>query len=274
MSVWIASPEGAGLAERAQIPVDDRGFLLGDGVYETMRVESGRVEFRRRHIDRLERSARQLRLNCPDRDVIESAIDGVLSAVHVDLPGRLRLTLTSGRGGAGLLRGGDWRLVATWTVLTEPARTIEVATSKIRVNQHSPLAGVKSTSAAERALAFAEARARGAGEALMLNLDGQICECASSNIFVVKQGVALTPPLSSGALPGVVRGVLLETAGAKVQEVTLTLADLSECSAVFITNSIRGITPVSRLDQHSWPRIDPKVIELVAGFETERRAND
>jgi branched-chain amino acid aminotransferase len=137
-----------------------------------------------------------------------------------------------------------------------PATT--VAISPWPRNERSPLVGLKSTSYAENVLALARAKSLGAGEALMGNLAGEICEGTGSNIFLVSDGRITTPPLSSGCLAGITRALVIEwcaDAGMEVEQRPSTIADLAAAQEIFITSSTRDVHPVDAVLDDSGERI-------------------
>ncbi|MGQ0743978.1 MAG: aminotransferase class IV [Acidimicrobiales bacterium] len=261
----ISGDEGA-------ISARDHGLLVGDGVFETSAVYGAFDFARRRHLARLAASARAMGLAAPPDEVISAAMDQVLAAQDWspdsaspspgspggegkarEPSGRLRITLTSGPGPMGSQRGdGPPTLVVAAETTAPVAGPAVVAVAPWPRNPHSALAGVKSTSYGENVVCLAWARERGACEALLVNLDGQVCEGTGSNLFAVGDGVLLTPPLSSGCLAGITRELVLElaakTAGLAVEVRSLTPADLARCQEVFLTSSIRQVQPVSLID--------------------------
>lgn len=238
----------------------DRGLLVGDGVFDTCVVVAGRPFALRRHLARLRRSAARVGLPEPPTDVItRAALD--LAARLDGGTGRLRVTWTAGASAGGPGRTGGR---PTLLVTAEPeqvahptpgsppgsARVAVVVVPWVR-NERSPLAGVKSTSYAENALALEYARSRGGEEAVLGNTRGELCEGSWSNVFLETDGALLTPPLSSGCLPGVTRELVLEwgtAAGLPLREATIPLDDFRTAEHAAVTSATRGIVPVAALD--------------------------
>lgn len=267
-------------AEQATVGVLDHGFTVGDGVFETMKTvitpSSELVPFAAdRHVSRLLRSAAALGLPSPDPEVVEVAMLAVCAANAEQLRagGRVRVTYTSGPGPAGSERGEG---PATLVVVAAPARrwasTTTAQLSRWPRNERSPLAGVKSTSYAENALALAHARAAGASEALLVNLSGELSEGTGSNVFVQFADEVLTPAESSGCLPGITRELVLEwaaEAGLPVRTGRVLPADLQVATGCFLTSSTRDVHRVTEvLDQEggqlaSFPA-QPAVPDLIA----------
>lgn len=252
MRFWVG--DGLVAAEQAHVAVLDHGFTVGDGVFETMRTAvagDGTVQAFAldRHLGRLQRSAAGLGLAGPDPDVVARAVAAVCSAnPQLRAGGRIRVTCTSGAGPLGSDRGGaPATLVVTAAPVTPWPPTARLAVSPWPRNERSPIAGLKTTSYAENVLMLAHARRLGAGEALLANLAGNLCEGTGSNVFVVQGGAVLTPPLASGCLAGITRELVLEwgaDAGLPVSQAHVALADLGGATEVFLTSSTRDIHPV------------------------------
>lgn len=249
MKVWL---NGELVDERkACIWPSDRGFLLGDGVFETLRSYSGRIFGLREHLDRMESGARAIGLSIPSVEAIAAAAESLIEVNGLP-DARIRVTVTSGPGPPDLDRG---QAAPTTLVTASPFRAWpEVATAVVSSSTHdeaSPLAGVKTTSRAESVLALRQARAAGADEALFGNRAGNVCEATTANIFVVRQGVVVTPPLEAGCLAGITRDHVLRLCaqiGVEAGEENLSLAELHDVDEAFLTSSTREIQPLVRLD--------------------------
>jgi branched-chain amino acid aminotransferase len=247
MQVWL---NGQILPQQAaRIPVLDHGFTVGDGVFETLKVVAGKPFAQTRHIARLRRSAGALGLPEPDADTVAQAISEVIEANRGDMGdlGRLRITFTSGEGPSGSDRGsGPPTMVAVASPAAPWPASTEVVTAPWPRNERSPLAGVKSTSYAENAVALAYAKTRGASEAIMGNTRGELCEGTGSNVFLLLGGKWVTHSLDSGCLAGITRALVCKWFG--IAEEAVPLASLAEAEEVFITSSTRDIQPVHRVD--------------------------
>lgn len=238
--------------EQARVSVLDHGFTVGDGVFETLRLLRGQPFAPTRHIERLRQSAAALALPAPDPDLVAAAMADAIAANRelLDDHARLRVTYTSGTGPLGSERGDG---PATLVALAAPGRPWPATTTVITVpwprNERGPLAGVKSTSYAENAVALARAAAAGASEALLLNTRGELCEGTGSNVFLIGAGGLRTPALDSGCLAGITRALVVEWFGAA--ETAIASADLATAEEVFLTSSTRNVHPVSRVDDHA-----------------------
>jgi branched-chain amino acid aminotransferase len=275
-------------AEGASVPVLDHGFTVGDGVFETLRTAvdpaAGVVPFAMdRHIERLRRSARGMGIPEPDPQELRDALFAVCVAnPELAEGGRLRVTYTSGPGPLGSDRSGSGHTLA---IAAAPAHPWPAATTLARApwprNERSPLVGLKSTSYAENVLVLAWAKTLGAGEALLGNLAGNVCEGTGSNVFVVRAGRVTTPPLSSGCLPGITRGLVTEWAAladVPVVEEDLPMQDVTRADELFITSSTRNVHPVDRLlDEQGevlWEAAQGPRTERLAEVFAERAAAD
>lgn len=269
MKSWVSSPEGGGIVPLALVSALDHGFTVGDGVFETLKIKNGSLILLDRHLLRLKKSADLLEILIPDLDYIKSAAFEVVSQPLVkEMPlGRLRITVTSGPGELGSARGEGWTLVITCSASKPWPESAKVIVSDIVRNEKSPLAGAKTTSYAENALALNRAKQAGASEAILLNLSGNVCEGTGSNIFIVKNGTVLTPPLADGLLAGITRDAVIESIPTKFRfsELSFNKEDLLTADEVFLTSSTRDIQPVTEIDNKTFA-IGPITKELADNF--------
>jgi branched-chain amino acid aminotransferase len=242
LKAWL---DGTLLDEaEARVPALDHGFQLGDGVFETLRVYGGEAYALDEHLARLHEGIGALRIPAPAADIGQAARD-VLRANDL-LDARMRITVTSGLGPPGLARGsGPPSVLVVAAPLTPWPPTSTAIVSRFRRDEHSPLAGVKTISLVDHVVAFAEARDRGAHDALLLNAAGDVCEATTANVFLVCDGTAATPPLAAGCLAGITRSHLLELGAV---ERTLTRADLDRAEEAFLTSSTREVQPLVAID--------------------------
>jgi branched-chain amino acid aminotransferase len=249
VKVWVNGALVDG--EAPSVSAFDHGLLTGDGVFETIKTYAGRPFALSRHYARLQRSGLGLGLPIPDRQLVADAIEAVVAANGVR-EGRVRVTVTGGPAPLGSERGATGP-----TVIVAAAPQPEWApTTKVTVvpwprNEHSPLAGLKTTSYGENVVALAYARERGAGEAILGNLAGNLCEGTGSNVFLVLDGELITPPLSAGCLAGVTRAILLEVVD--VVERDVPLSRLADAEEAFVTSTTRELQPISAVDARALP---------------------
>ena len=225
----------------------DRGLLLADGVFDTSRVVRGRIIQKRSHFARLlsDAAALGIAVRIEDVDALAEA------AVPEGGDGALRLTVTRGPGGRGLSgeTGGEPTIMARFSPMNPvfPMPPVSLWTSTIRRNPTSPSARHKTLSYTDNVMALREAVAMGHDEALMLSPEGRVACASAANVFALFGKQLVTPPLSEGVLPGVIRGWLLEVAseaGLSALEESLTPERLAQADRIFLTNSLRVFQPV------------------------------
>jgi branched-chain amino acid aminotransferase len=256
---------------QATIAGTDHGLLVGDGVFETLKVTEQGAFAVHRHLNRMTRSAAALGLPEPDHALIREAIDAVLQGRDFDR-GKLRITYTGGRGplGSEAAYGPPTLIVALAPVPTAPPLTT-IVTAPWRRNEHGALTGVKSTSYAENVRGLGYATERGASEAIFLNTAGHVCEGTGTNIFLVFGDTIVTPPLSSGPLAGITRELIMKWIS--VEEREATLEEAKRADEVFITSSMRNIQGVERWDDQIFSPLRP-ITEAVAATFVERSQAD
>jgi branched-chain amino acid aminotransferase len=241
--IWL---NGALAEDReACISPSDHGFLVGDGVFETLRWYQGVPFALDEHLRRLEDGCRKLGIASPPRAQLEAAAHAVVQANELR-DARMRITVTSGTGPAGLLRGGGPPTVLVVAVPMSPwPPTATAAISDLRRDEHNPLTAVKTVSLADSAYALAQARAAGADEGLLLNGAGELCEATTANVFLVHGGVAATPPVESGCLAGITREHVLALGAV---ERVLSVEDLAGADEAFLTSSTREVQALVAVD--------------------------
>ena len=242
----------------AVVSVYDRGFLYGDGIYETMRAYNGVVFMLEKHLERLGRSALLTRLDIPETGFITDAVCRTMEANKLS-DAYIRVTVSRGKGPIGL----DPELCKepTFVVITEDFREypghlysdgVKLVIAKTRRNLVSAInPRIKSLNFLNNIFAKMEAKEGGAYEAVMLNAEGLIAEGTVSNIFFVKDNVLCTPALDVGVLDGITREMVISLAkknDIRVSEGKFYPADLFNASEVFFTNTTSEIMPVSQVE--------------------------
>ena len=235
----------------ARISPFDHGITVGDGVFETMAARGGRAFALSRHWARLKRSGEALGISVPDIEVLRTAFAEVMKANGL-VDARVRFTVTSGDGPPGTDQGhGAPTLLAVATPLVPWGPSERVITVPWTRNESGALVGVKCTSYAENVRALRAARQAGAGEAILANTKGQLCEGTGSNIFIVEDGIIRTPPLSSGCLGGVTRGIVIEAckaAGLPLQESVMPFDVMERVEEAFLTSCTREVHPIGEIN--------------------------
>jgi len=256
--MWIYLNDCFVQKEQARVSVFDHGFLYGDGVYETLRAYEGRIFLWDRHMARLRRSCELIGLDLPIRDEAWIPIIAELLVRNGLQNAGLRLTVSRGEGELGIdpsLCPNPMVVVMAKPVVTctdqqqEQGRVLHLSS----VRRNSELAQppqIKALSFLNNILAKQEAVRVGADDALMLNMNGYLSECTTSNIFFVKNQQMYTPSVDCGILKGITRDVVIELAEKLevcVEEGRYTMEQLLQADECFITNTGVEIMPVSRI---------------------------
>jgi branched-chain amino acid aminotransferase len=237
----------------ARVSIFDRGFLHGDAAFETMRVYEGKIFLLEQHLARLSDAltALQIPAEPPMRSLIPELV--ARNAIH---DGVVRLIVT---------RGQDH---PTTVVTAQPRkfepRPLRAIIAAVRI--HAQLAQLKTANRLPYTLAKLEAEHAGVDEALLLNESDHITEFSTANIFIVKDGTLLTPPIKDGTLPGVTRAVVLELAKSlkiPAREESLLPDCLNTADEVFATNSLIEIAPVS-----TWSRRNATTTRLQNAYRS------
>jgi branched-chain amino acid aminotransferase len=243
---------GTGLVEEADATVSpfDRGFTLGDGLFETLRVKKNKVLRAEAHLARLASGAGVLGMPLPSLDL--ASVLAQTADANGLRDGVLRLTLTRGTGPRGVLPPAEPKptLVITAAPLSPPLPAARLVIAQgTRRNDRSPLAQVKSLNYLDGVLARQEAARRGADDAILLNTRDGVAETSIANLFAIIDGVLVTPPLSEGVLPGVMRA---EVIAAGAQKRPLTVDDLASAEEILLTSAL-GIRSVASLEGRPLP---------------------
>jgi branched-chain amino acid aminotransferase len=253
------------------------GVLNGWGVFSTIKVVEGVLFAFHRHWARMRRDAELLRVPFPwEPDEMESMLLDLVAA-NGALNSTLRVAVIRNRGnlweGPGVERDSD--LIAFTAERSQWGSAVRLGIVPQARHAANVFAGTKVLSWAMNLVWYEEAHLRGQDEVILLNERNEVSECTSANIFVVSGGEALTPPLSSGCLPGVTRELLLEeirVPGVRVLEAVLTLDDLERADGLFITSSTRDLLPVSSVEglaNRQESRVRTRLAEAFSAYEAE-----
>jgi branched-chain amino acid aminotransferase/4-amino-4-deoxychorismate lyase len=240
------------------IALDDRGLLLGDGLFETLLWTGEDLPHLDAHLARMAAGCEVLGL--PMFDPAEARVRCLAAVTEAGLAGTraaVRLTLSAGSGGRGLDRPAAPapRLLATAAAAPAMTTPADLMLAKTRRNEGSPASRLKTLSYLDNVLARAEARAAGADEAVMRNNHGDLACAGAANLFWIAGGQLFTPALHCGVLEGIARGRVLSLARrleVAVHEVATGAEALDEAEAVFLTNSLIGVRPVRRFEGESF----------------------
>ena len=242
---------------QAVVPVNARGFLLGDGLFETTRVAGGKPFRFAQHLERMTRGADFLKIKLPftPKELGKSASQ--LIEQNKMSEAILRVTLTRGPGERGYAPNGDGKPTLLMTLHNAPPLDVKnptywsLLTSSFRVPANDPISSFKTTSKLTHVMARIEAQEKDADEALLLNTNGEIVETAGGNIFWIYHDKFCTVPTGCGALPGITRAVVLEicqTLGLQTNKQVVKPEALRNTEGIFITQSVLGIVPVVSFD--------------------------
>ncbi|MGE6696514.1 aminotransferase class IV [Hyphomonas sp. NPDC076900] len=258
LNQFVSAPENV-----QPFDLTDRGLLLADGVFDTSRVVGGQIILMRAHHARLVTDAAALGIGVTPEELEALAGETVPDGAN----GALRLTVTRGPGARGL--GGETAgaptLMARFSPMEKlyPMTPVRLGISTIRRNPTSPTARHKTLSYTDNIMALREVVAAGADEALMLSPEGKVACASAANVFAQFGNRLVTPPVSEGAMPGIVRGWLLKAAlgaGFEAGEESLTPQRLAEADGIFLTNSLRIFQPVSAFAGRSFEAVLPSAL--------------
>ena len=260
---------------RAVVPANDRGFMYGDGLFETMRVCGGRPFRLAQHLERMMRGADFLKIKCPFKPGELSNFVGQLIEQNHMPEAILRVTLTRGLGERGYTPPNGSKPTVVITLHAVPPTDAEnplqwrLVTSSYRVPADDPLSSFKTLNKLTHIMARLEAVEKGADEALLINTNGEVAEAVSGNLFWVAEGKICTVPANGGALPGVTRAAVLEicrTLGLPTSQRAIKPAALRKREGLFITQSALGVVPVTALDGKP-VRSSPRVGQISCAYD-------
>lgn len=240
--------------ETALLPITDRSFLLGEGLFETLLTLSGKAVALDRHIARLHSGAAILGISVPGRDAIAIAVTSLLQSTLEVTIGRMRITIS-----------GSGNFIVTHHPYKEWSEPAKLVTYPHPFNAKSAMQKVKSTSYGEYLLAYRYAKERDVDDALLFNADDHLMESSTANIVALIGGRWVTPPLTDGALPGITRGLLIDWG--LLTERELIFEELARCESIALTSSLRGIQPVIEINGRKYKTVG-KVEEISTSYKT------
>ena len=275
MIIWM-NGELSPIEDAAVSPLD-HGLVVGDGVFETLRVYEGVPFAWTRHLARLHASAQGLGLVAPAADELRGAAEAVLAANGLT-EARLRITVTGGPAPPGSRRAP---VAPTAIVIAFEIEPAEPSGSVMIVpwtrNEGGALAGLKTISYAENVRALAYVEERGATEAIFANTKGNLCEATGSNVFLVLDGTCCTPPLAAGCLNGVTRQLLLQLGteiGITIEERDVPVGALRAADEAFLCSTVREVQPIEAVDGHQLPTVPGPVTTRLATSFTDLTRRD
>ncbi len=272
-------------ADEARVSVFDRGFLLGDGLFETMRSYGGEIFRLEDHLQRLARSRAELNLAQDDEEDLGKAAQALMEKNGCP-DARIRITVSRGMhgGSMGIPKAG--RPTALVTAEPLPAsflegevKTIRAASTSIRSSDNNPIFKHKTLNRLPHMIARQEAEQKGADEAMLLDEKGNVAAMTTGNIFVVQYGQLFTPPDAAPILCGVTRKVVLELAlgmGLKIRRDFFSPIMLAGAEEAFMTNSVVEIAPIQSVDGNpvGSGRIGPVTSKIIEKYKALARGRD
>ena len=241
------------------ISIRDRGLLYGDGVFRTLRTAQGKAQHWPLHYRKLQHDCAALGISCPDADLLSAELDKFLLQ-HPDAV--VKLIVSRGEGARGYAPPAYAEPTHLWDVSPVPdypadwaMHGIKARVCQLRLSQQPRLAGIKHLNRLENVLAAAEWNDTDIAEGLLLDMQGHVIEGTRSNLFMLRDGMLLTPDLSRCGVAGVQRERVIEWAGAHnmpCQTGQFGLDELLAADEVFLVNSIIGLWPVRELQSRTW----------------------
>jgi branched-chain amino acid aminotransferase len=231
--------------DNATISITDRGLTLGDGIFDTMRLQDGDYLEFDKHMWRLESHAQILKLQINMKEIAQSCQAIIEKNKAFNGLFALRTTVTRGIGKRGIAYDDDAQssVIMRLSPYSAPVDDIKLIIARsVRRNEGSPISRIKSLNYGDQIIAWNEARARNANDAVLLNNSGKVTCTTASNIFMLKGGELLTPPTADGVMDGIIRNRIIHKKQAI--EATVTDTDLLHCDQIFISNSLTGLRAV------------------------------
>jgi len=270
LGCWIDGIAGS------SVPADDRGLQYGDGIFETILVRGGKPRFLEAHLGRLRRGLVQLGIQFLASDALNAEI--ARAAAMAPAQAILKIIITRGstqRRGytpAGFVQAR--RIVSLWETTAPDTEVVEngviLRIAHLRLPQSSALPGIKHLNRLDNVMAAAEGIGVPAYDSLLFDTADHLVSGTSCNVFVVRSGMLLTPPVDRVGVAGVMRGIVLRESAVleiEAREQVLTMDDVAGADAIFITNARIGVVQVQRVGEHVFP-MNPIAARLAAHIET------
>jgi 4-amino-4-deoxychorismate lyase len=253
LEVWV---NGKAVANsKAALDVMDRGLNYGDGLFETTLIHSGQIRFIDSHLARLREGCKRLRLSCLERALLEE----IVQIASTTQEGILKIVLTRGSAGRGYRPDPNTESTRILSLYPMPSSHavpgLRLRWCEMRLSRNERLAGLKHLNRLEQVLAQSEWQPEEADEGLMMDTAGEVVCATAANLFVVREGVLITPDLRYCGVEGVMRAQVLRAAEALHLSVSVEPIwpdDLTRSSELFITNAVRGIRSVASLTDIEW----------------------
>ena len=242
------------LRDDLSLPTTGGGWLLGDGAFESLRTYSGKPFALERHLDRLEQTLNELKINAPSRAQLIQGVKETIAANPASPFGRLRITVF-----------GDGNWMVTHIEYKPEDRFLKLYLSSIKRYSQDLTSGIKTISYQASAVALREAASGGFDDAIFVNERGEVMESALANLLYLKDGQWFTPDLNSGCLPGVIRALLIENFG--VIEKPLLEKELESIDGLALTSSVREIVGVQAFGGHLYSN-SKMINELTSAFHS------
>jgi len=243
----------------ATVSASDRGLNYGDGLFETMRLHAGAVPLLARHLERLRAGCVRLGLPHPGDAALEADVARLAAAEAPE--GVLRLVLTRGDGGRGYAPSPGAtgrRIAALYPLPPAGPAPMSLGICATRLGHSTALGGLKHLGRLEQVLAAGEVAAAGWDEGLMLDDSDCVVEATRHNLFFVRGGRVLTPPLAGCGVAGVMRGMILEAlaaVGLAGGEAALRYDELHEIEGMFLSNAVVGVRSVRLVAGRALPHV-------------------
>ena len=235
----------------ANISIFSEGFSYGFSLFETIKIENGKIIFFNEHIERLKNNTKDLDMEfSQDIDSLKKHCYELINKNHIK-KGVLKITLTKDTNSNKLIISNSEKYYENNVY----DKGFKIKLSKVKRNQFSILPYIKSNNYMENYIERKKALENGYDEILFLNIDNKVCEGAISNIFYIKNNIIYTPKVECGLLPGIVRKKIIDLAkniGCIIIEDEFTLDEVLSADEVFLTNSLFDIMPVNTIDNRSF----------------------